>query len=67
MTESQTERLARAERTAEMLTVAARLARASGCPVETNVMAWCEAHGLIAPDGAGGYVLTPQASTRVVP
>ncbi len=66
MTESQTERVARAERVAEMLTVAARLARASGCPAETNVMAWCEAHGLIEPDDEGGYRLTARSRTRAV-
>jgi hypothetical protein len=67
MTDEQTERLAKATRQAELLTVAARLARASGCPPETNVVTWCLSHGLIALDGAGGYVVTPKASTRLVP
>jgi hypothetical protein len=66
MTADQEARLARAAKEAELLSAAARLARASGCPAETNVMEWCLSHGLIAPDGLGGFVVTPQARTRAV-
>ena len=66
MTESPVERLARAERAAEMLTVVARLAHASQCPADANVMAWCLQHGLVELGDDGEYRLTAKSRTRAI-
>ncbi len=60
-------RTAAAAKHAEMLQTIERLARATNCPDGTNAVTWVQELGLIEPDGAGWYVLTPLASTRPVP
>jgi hypothetical protein len=46
---------------ARKLTIS-RLANATHCP---DAVTWVQGLGLIESDGTGGYVLTPQATTRV--
>jgi hypothetical protein len=59
-------RTAFAVKHAEMLQTISRLAAATNCPADTDVAAWLQELGLIEPDGAGGYVVTPKAGLRVV-
>jgi hypothetical protein len=63
MTQSQIDR---AVREAELLTAAARLARASGCPEGAPVMPWCLEHGLIELGDDGEFRLTARSRTRAV-
>jgi hypothetical protein len=56
--------MARAAREAELLMVVARLACASGCPPETNIVTWCLSHGLTELDDEADR-LSAKASTRV--
>ena len=60
------QRTADAAKHAETLLTIFRLANATHCPDGTNAVTWLQELGLIEPDGAGGYMVTPQASTRVV-
>jgi hypothetical protein len=59
-------RSAETARKANVLLALSRLANATGCPPGTPIGPWLEGLGLIEPDGVGGYVPTPQASTRLV-
>jgi hypothetical protein len=60
------QRTADAAKHAETLLTIFRLANATHCPDGTNAVTWLQGLGLIEPDGAGWYMVTPQASTRVV-
>ncbi|HTA99363.1 MAG TPA: hypothetical protein VK804_02720 [Bradyrhizobium sp.] len=60
------QRVAAAARQAETLQTIGRLANATQCPDDVDAVTWLEGLGLIEPDGAGGYVLTPQAATRAI-
>jgi hypothetical protein len=60
------QRTAAAAKYAEMLQTIERLAHATNCPDGTNAVTWLQELGLIEPDGAGGYVLTPKAGLRSV-
>ena len=50
----------------ETLRTISRLAAATGCPDDADVTEWLLGLGLIEPDGAGGYVVTVRAATRLV-
>jgi hypothetical protein len=60
------QRTAATARHAEMWQMIEQLSHATLCPDGTSAVTWLEGLDLIEPDGAGGWLVTPKASTRLV-